>query len=86
MPKQMAQKSEKNPPSLESAMQRISEIVESMEEGSLPLEKLLESYEEGLGLVKSCQKKLNDAEQRIQLIARDTDGSTTVKPFEDSEE
>lgn len=67
-------------------MERISEIVASMEEGELPLEKLLESYEEGLGLVKSCQKKLNDAEQRIQLIARDTDGTAMLKPFEDSEE
>jgi exodeoxyribonuclease VII small subunit len=82
----MAQKSENKPQSLESAMQRISEIVASMEDGSLPLEKLLDCYEEGLGLVKSCQEKLDTAEQRIQLIARDARGNASLKPFDDVEE
>ena len=49
----MAQKIQKEAPSLESAMQRISEIVTSMEEGNLPLENLIDSYEEGIGLVKA---------------------------------
>lgn len=82
----MAQKPDKNTKSLESAMERISEIVAAMEEGSLPLEKLLDSYEEGLGLVKACQEQLNTAEQRIQLIARDARGNTSLKPFDDVEE
>jgi exodeoxyribonuclease VII small subunit len=82
----MAQKSENKPQSLESAMQRISEIVASMEDGSLPLEKLLDCYEEGLGLVKSCQEKLDTAEQRIQLIARDARGNASLQPFDDVEE
>lgn len=82
----MAQKSDKNTQSLESAMQRISEIVTSMEDGSLPLEKLLDCYEEGLGLVKSCQEKLDAAEQRIQLIARDARGNASLKPFDEEEE
>ena len=82
----MAQKSDKNPLTLEAAMQRISQIVTSMEDGDLPLEKLLDCYEEGLALVKGCQEKLDAAEKRIQLIARDASGSVTMKPFDDSEE
>jgi exodeoxyribonuclease VII small subunit len=82
----MAQKPDKNTKSLESAMERISEIVAAMEEGSLPLEKLLDCYEEGLGLVKSCQEQLDAAEQRIQLIARDARGNPSLKPFDDEEE
>lgn len=82
----MAQKPDKSTQSLESAMQRISEIVTSMEDGSLPLEKLLDCYEEGLGLVKSCQEKLDAAEQRIQLIARDARGNASLKPFDEEEE
>ena len=50
----MPTKTEKNSPTLETAMQRVSEIVASMESGDMPLEKLIESYEEGIGLVKSC--------------------------------
>ena len=57
----MPTKTEKNPPTLETAMQRVSEIVSSMESGDMPLEKLIESYEEGTALVKMCQEKLDAA-------------------------
>jgi exodeoxyribonuclease VII small subunit len=80
----MPTKSEKNPPSLESAMQRISEIVDAMEGGDLPLEKLIESYEEGTALVKTCQDALQAAEQRIQLIARNARGETELVDFDET--
>ncbi len=78
----MAQKLPKESPSLESAMERISEIVTSMEDGNLSLEKLIDSYEEGIALVKACQEKLDAAEKRIQLIARDARGTVLLKEFE----
>jgi exodeoxyribonuclease VII small subunit len=78
----MAQKTQKESPSLESAMERISEIVTSMEDGNLSLEKLIDSYEEGIGLVKACQEKLDAAEKRIQVIARDARGTVLLKEFE----
>lgn len=81
----MAQKNQKETPSLESAMQRISEIVASMEEGNLPLEKLIDSYEEGIGLVKDCQEKLDAAEKRIQIITRDARGAVALEEFEQEE-
>jgi exodeoxyribonuclease VII small subunit len=80
----MPTKSEKTPPSLESAMQRISEIVSAMEGGDLPLEKLIESYEEGIALVKTCQDTLDAAGQRIQLIARNARGETQLVDFEET--
>ena len=79
----MPTKSEKNPPTLESAMQRISEIVSAMEGGDLPLEKLIESYEEGIGLVKTCQETLDAAEKRIQIIARNARGEAVLQDFEE---
>jgi exodeoxyribonuclease VII small subunit len=82
----MAQKSPKESPSLESAMERISEIVTSMEDGNLSLEKLIDSYEEGIGLVKACQEKLDAAEKRIQVIARDARGTVFVKEFESQDD
>ena len=78
----MPNKSEKSQPSLESAMQRISEIVTAMESGDLPLEKLIESYEEGIGLVKTCQETLDAAEKRIQIIARNARGEVSVEDFD----
>jgi exodeoxyribonuclease VII small subunit len=81
----MSQKNPKETPSLESAMQRISEIVSTMEDGNLPLEKLIDSYEEGIGLVKDCQEKLDTAEKRIQVIARNASGALVLNAFEASE-
>lgn len=78
----MPTKTEKNPPTLETAMQRVSEIVASMESGELPLEKLIESYEEGTSLVKMCQEKLDAAEKRIQIIARNARGEAVLEDFD----
>ncbi len=76
----MGQKPEK--PTLETAMQRITEIVSEMEEGSLPLEALIVRYEEGVGLVKLCQEKLDAAEKKIQIISRDARGVVELNDFE----
>ena len=81
----MPTKTEKNPPTLETAMLRVSEIVSSMESGDMPLEKLIESYEEGTALVKMCQEKLDAAEKRIQIIARNARGEVSLEEF-DAEE
>ena len=81
----MSQKNQKETPSLESAMQRISEIVSAMEDGNLPLEKLIDSYEEGINLVKDCQEKLDAAEKRIQVITRNARGGVVLSEFEAEE-
>ena len=78
----MPTKTEKNPPTLETAMQRVSEIVASMEGGDLPLEKLIESYEEGTALVTMCQEKLDAAEKRIQIIASNARGEVSLEEFD----
>ena len=78
----MPTKTEKNPPTLETAMQRVSEIVSSMESGDMPLEKLIESYEEGTALVKMCQEKLDAAEKRIQIIACNARGEVSLEEFD----
>ena len=66
-------------------MQRITEIVSEMEEGSLPLEALILRYEEGVGLVKVCQEKLDAAEKKIQIISRDARGVAELKDFEEQD-
>jgi exodeoxyribonuclease VII small subunit len=53
-----------------------------MESGDMPLEKLIESYEEGTALVKMCQEKLDAAEKRIQIIARNARGEVSLEEFD----
>jgi exodeoxyribonuclease VII small subunit len=70
----------------ETAMDRLEKIVEQMESGKLPLEDLIVRYEEGMGLVKVCQERLASAEQKIEIIARNSAGKPIVKEFEGAEE
>ena len=67
-------------------MERLEAIVEQMESGKLPLEDLIVRYEEGMNLVKICQERLANAEQKIEIIARNSSGKTTVKDFEPTPE
>src|SRR5213082_3477868 len=66
----------------EKAMDRLEAIVEQMETGKLPLEDLIVRYEEGMNLVKVCQERLTSAEQKIEIIARNSAGKPIVKDFE----
>src|SRR5438874_13531933 len=69
-------------PTFETAIERLEAIVEQMEADSLPLEELLVHYEEGLKLVKFCSEKLDAAEKRIEIIARDATGKARFVEFE----
>ena len=68
--------------SFESAMDRLDAIVEKMESGKLPLKELIVRYEEGMKLVKICQEQLASAEQKIEIISRNSAGKAVVKDFE----
>ena len=70
----------------EKAMDRLETIVEQMESGKLPLEDLIVRYEEGMSLVKVCQERLSNAEQKIEIIARNNAGKPIVKNFEPAAE
>ena len=70
----------------EDAMNRLEKIVEQMESGKLPLEDLIVRYEEGMNLVKICQERLANAEQKIEIIARNSAGKPVVKGFEPTQE
>ncbi|MBP3329411.1 MAG: exodeoxyribonuclease VII small subunit [Clostridia bacterium] len=52
----------------EEALKKLEEIVKSLEEGSLPLDKSMELFEEGTKLSAFCEKCLNEAEQKIKEV------------------
>ncbi|MDD5349208.1 MAG: exodeoxyribonuclease VII small subunit [Chthoniobacteraceae bacterium] len=64
----------------ETAVERLEAIVAAMESGELPLEELLERYEEGTRLVKLCGEKLAAAEKRIEIVTRNAEKQTA--PFD----
>lgn len=58
----------------ESAMSRLEEITTILEEGTQTLDASLKLYEESNQLLAFCQEKLNDAEKKIQVISKTTEG------------
>jgi len=63
----------------EEAFKRLQEIVNSLESGQMPLEDLLQKYEEGRRLLKICDEKLNEAEQRIIVLSAKEENSCGAK-------
>ena len=61
----------------EAAMVRLEEIVRALESGNAPLDVSLGLFEEGVSLVKLCNKRLDTAEQKVKLLVRTPDGEMT---------
>ncbi|MBC8382588.1 MAG: exodeoxyribonuclease VII small subunit [Candidatus Cloacimonetes bacterium] len=61
----------------EKALERLQEIVEKLEEGNIDIEKSLEFYEEGIGLIKQCSSKLKKIENKIALLNETDDDENT---------
>jgi exodeoxyribonuclease VII small subunit len=69
--------------SFERAIQRLGEIVESLEEGDQPLEESIALFEEGMTLAKNSQDILDRAERRIEeLLGVDAQGKAVVREIE----
>lgn len=67
--------------SFETALKRLEEIVAKLEGGMLSLEESLKIFEEGVNLTKFCQKELNEAEKKVELLMKDEHGSLKKIPF-----
>ena len=67
--------------SFEENMQRLEQIVRSMERGDVALEESLKLFQEGAELVRSCGKLLDEAELQVKKITADADGSPVEEEF-----
>ena len=51
-----------------AALGELEQIVKSLETGQLELEESLARYERGVALLRACQSKLTEAEQRVTML------------------
>lgn len=70
--------------SFESSLARLEEILEKMNSGATSLEESLKLYEEADHLIATCNKKLNDAEKKIEVLIKNRSGEPTLQPFSPS--
>lgn len=66
----------------EQSLARLEEIVKLLEKGDAPLGESLGLFEEGAGLVKTCTKLLDEAEQKVVRLRKSADGTPEELPFE----
>ena len=70
----------------EAALARLEDIVKELETGDLPLEQSLKLFEEGIKLSRICNKRLEEAERRVEILLKDKTGALTTQPFREQED
>ena len=71
--------------SFEESVNRLDEIVRSLEKGDAPLSESLKLFEEGTKLITNCDKMLSEAEQMVVKLKKGTDGEPVELTFDDVE-
>lgn len=62
----------------EEAYARLEEILEKMNSGSVSLDASIKLYEEADQLIQLCQNRLTEAEQKIEVLLKNRDGSLAL--------
>lgn len=62
----------------ETAFERLEEILEEMNSGSVSLDKALKLYEEADKLIATCNKRLNAAEKKIETLVKNRQGELAL--------
>ena len=70
-------------PKFEASMKRLEEIVDKMEQGELSLDESLKLFEEGIKLSRSLNKRLDEAERRVEELLRDEAGELRTVDFDE---
>jgi exodeoxyribonuclease VII small subunit len=68
--------------SFEQALAELEKIVQDLERGQLDLEAAIQAYERGTALKAHCQRKLQEAQLRVEKITLGPDGSVRAEPMD----
>ena len=69
----------------EQALSRVERIVEQMESGEIELDQALALYKEGTELMATCQAALQDVQQSIKKLTRDSQGRLKIEQHQTEE-
>ena len=69
--------------SFEEALNELERIVRDLESGKAPLDESVQSYERGVALKKQCEKKLKEAQTKIEKISSSSDGEIKAEKGDD---
>ena len=69
-------------PDFERSLARLEEVVRKLESPQLSLDEAMRLFEEGVGLSRECQKQLEEAEGRVEILLKKADGKLAAEVFE----
>jgi exodeoxyribonuclease VII small subunit len=64
----------------EDSLAELEQLVTQLEQGEISLEQSLKSFERGVTLTRTCQKALQEAEQKVQILI-EKNSTQTLEPF-----
>lgn len=67
----------------EEKMEKLEQIVRSLEKGDVPLEASLKLFQEGTALAADCGKMLDEAQLQVKMILPGADGAPVEEEFFD---
>jgi exodeoxyribonuclease VII small subunit len=70
----------------EKSLLRLEEVVKRLEGTDLSLDEAMKLFEEGVKLSHDCQKQLEEAEGKVEILLRKADGKISPVPFEPEDE
>jgi exodeoxyribonuclease VII small subunit len=70
----------------EKSLTRLEEVVKLLEIPELSLDEAMKLFEEGVKLSRDCQKHLEEAEGRVEILLKKADGKIAAEPFEPEDE
>jgi exodeoxyribonuclease VII small subunit len=66
----------------ERSLARLEEVVRRLESPQLSLDEAMKLFEEGVALSRECQKQLEEAEGKVEILLKKADGKLVAEPFE----
>ena len=69
-------------PDFERSLARLEEVVRRLESPQLSLDDAMKLFEEGVALSRECQKQLEEAEGRVEILLKKADGKLAAEPFD----
>ena len=69
-------------PDFERSLARLEEVVRLLESPQLSLDEAMKLFEEGVALSRECQKQLEQAEGKVEILLKKADGKLVAEPFE----
>jgi exodeoxyribonuclease VII small subunit len=72
-------------PDFEKSLGELEALVQKLEQGDVPLEDALKTFERGVALTRQCQTALRTAQQKVEILLS-KDGQESVESFDDGDD